>query len=84
VELVDDGPPVAPVHEKALTSGHEEITRALEGLPEIFRSAVVLRDIEEFTYAEIAAILGVPVGTVMSRIHRGRALLRAALSGRAE
>jgi RNA polymerase sigma-70 factor (ECF subfamily) len=84
VELVDDGPPVAPAHEAALTSGHEEITRALEGLPEVFRAAVVLRDIEEFTYAEIAEVLGVPVGTVMSRIHRGRALLRHALAGRVE
>jgi RNA polymerase sigma-70 factor (ECF subfamily) len=84
VELVDDGPPVAPAHEAALTSGHEEITRALEGLPEVFRAAVVLRDIEEFTYAEIAEVLGVPVGTVMSRIHRGRALLRRALAGRVE
>jgi RNA polymerase sigma-70 factor (ECF subfamily) len=84
VELLDDGPPVAPVHEAALTSGHEEITRALEALPENFRSAVVLRDIEEFTYAEIAEILRVPVGTVMSRIHRGRALLRRALAGRVE
>jgi len=82
VELVDDGPPVAPVHEAILTSGREEIVRALENLPEVFRSAVVLRDVEEFTYAEIADILAVPVGTVMSRIHRGRALLRKALSGR--
>jgi RNA polymerase sigma-70 factor (ECF subfamily) len=45
---------------------------------------VVLRDVEEFTYAEIAEVLRVPVGTVMSRIHRGRALLRRALSGRLE
>jgi RNA polymerase sigma-70 factor (ECF subfamily) len=79
VQLLDDGPPVAPAHEAALTSGHEEITRALEALPETFRSAVVLRDIEEFSYAEIAEILGIPVGTVMSRIHRGRALLRQML-----
>jgi RNA polymerase sigma-70 factor (ECF subfamily) len=82
VELLNDGPPVAPVHEAILTSGREEIVRALENLPEVFRSAVVLRDVEEFTYAEIADILGVPVGTVMSRIHRGRAHLRRALSGR--
>jgi RNA polymerase sigma-70 factor (ECF subfamily) len=79
VELLDEGPPVAPTHEMALASGHEEITRALEALPEAFRSAVVLRDIEEFSYAEIAEILEVPVGTVMSRIHRGRALLRQTL-----
>ena len=84
VELLDDGPPVPAVHERILTSGHEDVVQALEGLSETFRSAVVLRDIEEFSYAEIAKILGIPVGTVMSRIHRGRALLRQALSGRAE
>lgn len=84
VELTDDGPPVAPAHEAALASGHEEITRALEALPETFRSAVILRDVEEYSYAEIAQMLEVPVGTVMSRIHRGRTLLRKALSREAE
>jgi RNA polymerase sigma-70 factor (ECF subfamily) len=84
VELVDDGPPVAPVHEAVLASGHEEISRALAALPEAFRSAVVLRDVEEYSYAEIARMLEVPVGTVMSRIHRGRALLRRALSRRGD
>ncbi len=66
----------------ALAAGGEEIVRAMEGLPEVFRSAVVLRDLEDFTYDEIARILEVPVGTVMSRIHRGRALLRVALGRR--
>ncbi|MFI4945544.1 MAG: sigma factor-like helix-turn-helix DNA-binding protein [Burkholderiales bacterium] len=42
----------------------------------------MLRDLQELSYAEIAESLGVPVGTVMSRIHRGRALLREALAGR--
>lgn len=80
VELVDDGPPVPPAQD-ALASGGEEIARALDRLPEAFRIAVVLRDIEDLTYQEIAESLGIPIGTVMSRIHRGRALLRTALAG---
>lgn len=52
-----------------------EVEAALDELPDAFREAVWLRDVEEFTYAEIAAMLGVPPGTVMSRISRGRHLL---------
>jgi RNA polymerase sigma-70 factor, ECF subfamily len=52
-----------------------DLQEALDALPEAFRQAVWLRDVEEFTYAEIAAMLGVPIGTVMSRISRGRRLL---------
>jgi RNA polymerase sigma-70 factor (ECF subfamily) len=52
-----------------------DLQAALDSLPEAFRQAVWLRDVEEFTYAEIAAMLGVPIGTVMSRISRGRRLL---------
>jgi RNA polymerase sigma-70 factor, ECF subfamily len=48
---------------------------ALDALPDAFRQAVWLRDVEEFSYAEIAEIVGVPIGTVMSRISRGRRLL---------
>lgn len=48
---------------------------ALEQLPDEFRAAVVLRDLEDLEYAEIAEVLEVPIGTVRSRIHRGRALL---------
>ena len=55
--------------------------RALSVVPEVFREAVLLRDVEELSYAEIAAALQVPQGTVMSRIHRGRTLLRSALAG---
>lgn len=49
-----------------------DLQAALDGLPESFRNAVWLRDVDEFTYAEIAEMLGVPIGTVMSRISRGR------------
>jgi RNA polymerase sigma-70 factor (ECF subfamily) len=83
-ELADDGPGVAPAHEAVLTAGNEEVHRALSEVPEVFRTALVLRDVEEFSYEEIARVLGVPVGTVMSRIHRGRASLRKALAGRAQ
>jgi RNA polymerase sigma-70 factor, ECF subfamily len=52
-----------------------DLKEALDSLPDAFRQAVWLRDVEEFTYAEIAAMLEVPIGTVMSRISRGRRLL---------
>jgi RNA polymerase sigma-70 factor (ECF subfamily) len=78
LELPEEGPAVPPEQE-ALARGGDAIARALEDLPETFRAAVVLRDVEEFSYGEIARILDVPVGTVMSRIHRGRTLLRQAL-----
>jgi RNA polymerase sigma-70 factor (ECF subfamily) len=52
-----------------------ELQAAVDGLPEVFRQAVWLRDVEEFSYAEIAEMLTVPVGTVMSRISRGRRAL---------
>ena len=52
-----------------------DLQAALDELPDAFREAVWLRDVEEFTYAEIAAMLDVPIGTVMSRISRGRKAL---------
>ena len=52
-----------------------ELQAAIDALPEAFRQAVWLRDVEEFSYAEIAEMLSIPVGTVMSRISRGRHLL---------
>jgi len=57
-----------------------ELQAALDALPEAFREAVWLRDVEEFSYAEIAAMLSIPIGTVMSRISRGRHLLFERLS----
>lgn len=59
-----------------------DIQRALDGLPDEFRVAVVLCDVAGLPYQEIATSLGVPVGTVRSRIHRGRSLLRETLAGR--
>jgi RNA polymerase sigma-70 factor (ECF subfamily) len=52
-----------------------ELRAALDNLPAAFREAVWLRDVEEFSYAEIATMLDVPAGTVMSRISRGRRML---------
>lgn len=56
-----------------------EVRRALDALPAEFRLAVVLADVEEFSYEEIADIMGCPIGTVMSRLHRGRKLLQKSL-----
>ncbi len=57
-----------------------DIKNALADMPEEFRMAVYLADVEGFAYKEIAEIVGVPAGTVMSRLHRGRKLLRASLA----
>jgi RNA polymerase sigma-70 factor (ECF subfamily) len=57
----------------------EDVKRALDALPEQFRMAVWLADVEGFSYKEIAEILDVPIGTVMSRLHRGRKSLQKAL-----
>ena len=51
----------------------------MEALPEQFRLAVLLADVEGFSYKEIAEILGIPIGTVMSRLHRGRKALQKRL-----
>jgi RNA polymerase sigma-70 factor, ECF subfamily len=56
-----------------------EVQRALDALPDDFRIAVVLSDIEELSYKEIADAMGCPIGTVMSRLHRGRRLLQKTL-----
>lgn len=58
-----------------------EVVRALDALPPAFREAVVLSDLEGLSYPEMAAVLGVPTGTVKSRLFRGRRLLQQALYG---
>ena len=60
----------------------DEVRAALAGLPAPYRLAVHLADVEGFSYREIAGIMDTPIGTVMSRLHRGRAALREALVAR--
>jgi RNA polymerase sigma-70 factor, ECF subfamily len=74
-------PFVPPVPQK-LTD--EEVLAALRRLPEPYQEVVLLSDVEELTYKEIAATLSIPIGTVMSRLHRGRDLLRQELGGAAK
>ena len=76
---------VPPGDPEALLMRKQEAGRingALEGLPTVFREAIVLRELEGLSYAEIAAVSGIPVGTVMSRLARARILMRAALGSR--
>jgi RNA polymerase sigma-70 factor (ECF subfamily) len=58
----------------------DEVKAALEDLPEQFRLPVLLADVEDFSYKEIAEILDIPMGTVMSRLHRGRKAMQKALA----
>ena len=62
----------------------ETIRRIVAGLPQPFREVIVLREINELSYGEIAGVAGVPVGTVMSRLARARAMLRAAWNAEGE
>jgi RNA polymerase sigma-70 factor (ECF subfamily) len=59
----------------------EEITSAIESLPDLYREIIILRDIEGFSYQQIATMLGCPAGTVMSRLGRAREKLRRLLAG---
>jgi len=83
VEALPDDPermlPPSPGADEATESLPDDVQAALRRLPEDFRTAVVLCDVVGLSYEEIADALSVPVGTVRSRIHRGRRLLRTAL-----
>jgi RNA polymerase sigma factor (sigma-70 family) len=76
------GTEVSPAQAWDETHLDGDIQAALQALPPDYRAAVVLCDIEGFSYEEIAATMGVKLGTVRSRIHRGRAQLRIALAHR--
>jgi RNA polymerase sigma-70 factor, ECF subfamily len=73
----DDGDLEQEIAERGYS---DEVEKALETLPEEFRTAVLLVTVEELSYAEVAEVMGCPIGTVRSRVARGRALLATALS----
>lgn len=83
-EMAHRLPGSEPTPAEAFDDTHldDDVQAALKALPPEYRAAVVLCDIEGFSYEEIAATLGVKLGTVRSRIHRGRAQLRTALEHR--
>ena len=70
-----------PEEEFLQTVVHGDVDRALRALPVVFREAVILADLEGLSYKEVAEVLGCPTGTVMSRLSRGRGLLRQSLRG---
>ena len=72
--------PATPGADEISQNLSDDVQAALARLPEEFRVAVVLCDVADLSYEQISASLGVPVGTVRSRLHRGRRLLRAALA----
>ena len=74
-----------PVHDPTLEQvlerlSQDHVAEALAAVPHDFRDVVVLVDIGEFSYAEAAQILDIPIGTVMSRLHRGRRILKPELA----
>jgi RNA polymerase sigma-70 factor (ECF subfamily) len=77
-----DGPAMVattpdPESDSILSDQKQVLERLLESLPEEHRSVLMLREIEEMSYAQIAAVTNVPIGTVMSRLARSRAALKA-------
>jgi RNA polymerase sigma-70 factor (ECF subfamily) len=81
-EILEQAPAAGPALPEHITD--EEMIAALAEVPQDFRAVVLLIDVEEFSYKEAAGILNVPIGTVMSRLSRGRKMLREKLAGLAE
>ena len=76
-EILEETVSYTPPVPEELTD--QDVFSALDGIPPEFRAVVLLADVQDFSYKEIAGILRVPMGTVMSRLSRGRQLLRIAL-----
>ncbi len=76
-DLPDEAPRPDVLTDAAMR--HERIQKALNALPAKYRAIIVLRDVQELSYEEIVAITGLPMGTVKSRINRGRAMLQEML-----
>ncbi|MFL6721376.1 MAG: sigma-70 family RNA polymerase sigma factor, partial [Sphingomonas sp.] len=83
--MLNEHPDPSPTPEEEVIRKTEvhRMRAAIEAMPEPFREAVVLRNLEDLSYAEIAEVTGVPVGTVMSRLARGRSMLAKELLPRA-
>lgn len=82
--VIDAMPSTAPSPEVIVlqTANRKLVNQALEELPVAFREVIVLREIEDMSYREIAAVAGIPIGTVMSRLARGREMLKRAIEAR--
>ncbi len=81
--LEETGGPISEEERVDQRLSQDSIVNALSAVPHDFRDVIVLVDIGEFTYQDAAQILDVPIGTVMSRLHRGRRLLKQELAERA-
>ncbi|MBS1857891.1 MAG: sigma-70 family RNA polymerase sigma factor [Acidobacteria bacterium] len=81
-EIIEQVPAASAAPSDRITD--EEVLRALDAIPEDYRAAVLLVDVDEFSYKDAAGILEVPIGTVMSRLSRGRKLLRDRLAALAQ